>query len=69
MHWEMQGIVLPLLLRAGPGSGERWDHDLCAIYWLTDLAREGKVRITGVELVRAAVLPVPGPAPIPPEDY
>ena len=22
-----------------------------AIYWLTDLAREGKVRITGVELV------------------
>jgi len=57
----------------------------CAIYWLTDLAREGKVRITGLELVeedtasfepqtaltpqRAAVFPVPGPAPTPPEDY
>ncbi len=41
----------------------------CAIYWLTDLAREGKVRITGVELVRAAVFPVPGPAPTPSEVY
>ncbi len=57
----------------------------CTIYCLTDLAREGKLRITGVELVeedtasfepqtvltpqRAAVFPVPGPAPTPSEDY
>jgi hypothetical protein len=41
----------------------------CAIYWLTDLVREGKVRITGMELVRARAFPVSGPAPTPPEDY
>lgn len=41
----------------------------CTIYCLTDLAREGKLRITGVELVPEAVFPMLGPAPTPPEDY
>jgi hypothetical protein len=31
--------------------------ECCAIYWLTDLAREGKVRIVGFELVEQGELP------------
>jgi hypothetical protein len=38
--------VTPAELAAHLNLSESW-----VIYWLTDLAREGKVRITGVELV------------------
>jgi len=31
--------------------------ECCAVYWLTDLAREGKVRILAVELVEDGTLP------------
>ena len=38
--------VTPAELATHLNLSESW-----VIYWLTDLAREGKVRITGVELV------------------
>jgi hypothetical protein len=31
--------------------------ECCAVYWLTDLAREGRVRILGVELVEQGGTP------------
>jgi hypothetical protein len=31
--------------------------ECCAVYWLTDLAREGRIRILGVELVEAGGTP------------
>jgi hypothetical protein len=31
--------------------------ECCAVYWLTDLAREGKLRILAVELVEGGTLP------------
>jgi hypothetical protein len=31
--------------------------ECCAVYWLTDLAREGKLRILSVELVEDGTLP------------
>jgi DNA-binding Lrp family transcriptional regulator len=38
--------VTPAELAAHLSLSESW-----VIYWLTDLAREGKIRITGVELI------------------
>lgn len=43
--------VTPAELAAHLNLSESW-----VIYWLTDLVREGKVRITGVELVEEGSL-------------
>ena len=43
--------VTPAELAAHLNLSESW-----VIYWLTDMAREGKVRITGVQLVEEGSL-------------
>ena len=42
---KSQGKVTPAMVAARLGISE-----CCAVYWLTDLARDGRVRILGLEL-------------------
>ena len=46
------GKVTPAQVAARLGISE-----CCAVYWLTDLARDGRVRILGVELVEQGGTP------------
>ena len=49
---KSQGKVTPAMVAARLGISE-----CCAVYWLTDLARDGRVRILGVELVEQGGTP------------
>ena len=53
---ELEGEYLKYLKERGkatPGDiAARFDvSECCAIYWLTDMARDGRVRILGVEVI------------------
>jgi hypothetical protein len=59
---EMEAEYLKVLGdRPGASPGELADRlgisECCAVYWLTELAREGRLRILGVELVPPGSLP------------
>ncbi len=54
---EMEEEYLRFLGEAGAASPREFATRLgisecCAVYWLTEMAREGRVRILGVELVK-----------------
>jgi len=53
---EMEGEYLQCLREAGKASPREIAvrlgiSECCAVYWLTEMAREGRLRILGVELV------------------
>ena len=55
---KSQGKVTPAMVAARLGISE-----CCAVYWLTDLARDGRVRILAVELVEHGGTPCAMPRP------
>ncbi len=59
---EMEEEYLRFLGEAGAASPREFATRLgisecCAVYWLTEMAREGRVRILGVELVKTGESP------------
>jgi hypothetical protein len=59
---EVEGEYLEFLRKTGAASPREFAVGLgisecCAVYWLTEMAREGRVRILGVELVKEGEVP------------
>ncbi len=51
--------VLQALGHATPRELAKWlgVSECCAVYWLTELARQGRIRITGIEWVEEGSVP------------
>jgi hypothetical protein len=59
---EMESEYMVFLQKAGVASPREFAAGLgisecCAVYWLTEMAREGRIRILGVELVKDGEMP------------
>jgi hypothetical protein len=59
---ELEHEYLEFLGKTGPAAPRALAAHLgisecCAVYWLTEMAREGRIRILGVELVKPGEVP------------